>query len=301
MSTHPKHYARAASFALTAFTGWVISDALLKLIRTTGIPAGQLLLISGISGMVVVFTVATLRGTVKKLQPHKGRGLFALGLCQTAAWLFWVYALPHLPLASMYVVAFMTPMIVATFAAVLLKEHLGWKRASAIASGFCGVIIAVNPLNLMNGDTPLLPYVFVFGSMAATATQMLLLRIVGKTESSEAMSFHPRLILVATGLVYCASTGFVAMSPLAFLAICASGALGATGWALMAQAYKSAPAAAVAPFHYSQMITGSILGYFIWGDVPNAYLITGAIVIIVSGIYLVRHERRASRLMVRVE
>jgi drug/metabolite transporter (DMT)-like permease len=301
MPIQQKNYARAASFALSAFTGWTLSDALLKLVRTSGIPAGQLLLISGLSGMAVVFTLCVLRGNVKRLQPHNWRDLFFIGICQAFAWLTWAYALPSLPLVSMYTVAFMTPMTVAVLAAVLLKEHLGWKRATAIAAGFCGVIIAVNPMNLFTGTTPLVPYLLVFGSMVGTASQMLLLRALGKHESSEAMSFYPRLVLVATGMVYCASSGFAAMSGWEFLAICASGALGATGWALISKAYKNAPAAAVAPFHYSQMITGSLLGYFIWGDLPNTYLVAGAMVIIASGVYLVRHERRASRLMVRIE
>jgi drug/metabolite transporter (DMT)-like permease len=77
--------------------------------------------------------------------------------------------------------------------------------------------------------------------------------------------------------------------------------LGSFGWVVMSKAYKNAPAAAVAPFHYSQMLMGALLGFLIWGDVPNRYLIGGACIIIASGIYLVRHERRVSRMMVRAD
>jgi len=270
-------------------------------VRSHGVPQGEILLISGISGMMVVFALSVVRGNLRRLQPQKWGGLALIGICQCLAWIFWVDALPDLPLTSMYVVAFMTPMTVAGLAALLLKEHLGWKRATAIGTGFAGVVIAVNPVGLFHNSGALLPNLLVFGSMVGTAGQMLLLRAVGRTESSEAISFYPRLVLVLAGIIYGATSGFSEITPLAFLAICASGALGATGWALMSKAYKNAPAAAVAPFHYSQMITGALVGYLIWGDVPNAYLLSGAVVIIASGVYLVRHERRASRLMVRVD
>jgi drug/metabolite transporter (DMT)-like permease len=299
LSTH-KHYGRAALLALSSYSGWTLSDALLKLVRQENIPSGQILLISGLSGVVVVFLMAALRGNISRLQPHRWRGFVLLGLCQLTAFICWLNALPHLPLPTMYAVAFLTPMAVAASATILFKEHLGWKRGTAIAVGFSGVIIAVNPANLLRNSSEWFPYLYVFGSMAATAGQMLLLRAAGRRqESSESMSFYPRMVLVLAGLVACAATGFVEMKPWVFLAVCTSGALGGLGWALMAKAYKYAPAALVAPFHYSQMVTGGLLGYFIWGNVPNAYLLSGASVIIASGIYLVRHERRASRLMTR--
>ena len=299
--THPHNYPRAALFALTGFTGWTIGDALLKLVRSDGVPQGQVLLISGLSGMAVIFAIAALRGNIKRLQPQKWRGLFALGACQWVAFVCWINALPLLPLANMYAVAFLTPMTVASLAALILKEHLGWKRGIAIAMGFVGVVVAVDPGALWQKTGAALPYLWVFGSMTGTATQMLILRVVSKHESSECTSFYPRMVVLTVGAVLCAMHGFVMMKPTVFLAICASGGLGGLGWAMMSKAYKNAPAAAVAPFHYSQMITGAVLGYLIWSDVPSLYLLCGTAIIIASGVYLVRHERRVSRMMVRAD
>jgi len=298
MSTH-KNYGRAALFSLISFTGWTFSDTLLKLVRIDGVPKGEILFVSGLSGMVIIFLIAAARRKVRNLQPRKWSGLFIIGLCQWLSFLFWLAALPHLALTCMYAVAFMTPVTVAALAALLLKEHLGWRRGTAITAGFMGVIIAINPIGLMENSGKWLPYLAVFGNMACTATQMLVLRVVSQHETSECTAFYPRLVILTAGAIMCATEGLVAMAPLTFLAICASGALGGMGWALMSQAYKNAPAAAVAPFHYSQMITGAILGYLIWGNVPNAWLVCGASIIIGSGIYLVRHERRASRTMTR--
>ena len=287
--------------ALASFTAWTVADALLKLVREAQIPQGQVMLVCGLSGMAVIFLLAVMRGNIRRLQPHKWHGLIALGICQWVGFVCWITALPHLPLANMYVVAFLTPMTVACLATLILKESLGWKRAIPIATGFAGVVIAVNPVSLMQNSGSWLPYLTVFGSMTGTASQMLLLRAVGHKESSECVGFYPRSMIVIVGIFSCATTGLVAMKPWVFLSLFVAGALGSIGWALMSQAYKNAPAAAVAPFQYAQMVMGALFGYLIWGDLPNAYLWSGAAVIIASGIYLVRHERRVSRMMIRVE
>ncbi len=299
--TTPKNYPRAALLALTSFTVWTIADALLKLVREAHVPQGQMMLVCGLSGMAVIFFLSAARGTMRRLQPHKWSGLIALGVCQWVGFMCWVTALSHLPLTNMYVVSFLTPMTVACLAALVLKEPLGWKRAIPIAVGFAGVVIAVNPATLLQNSDAWLPYLTVFGSMAGTASQMLLLRAVGHRETGECVAFYPRFMIVISGIFYCATTGMVEMKSWVFMALFAAGALGSLGWVLMSQAYKNAPAAAVAPIQYVQMIIGALFGYLIWGDVPSAYLWCGAAVIIASGVYLVRHERRLSRMMIRVE
>lgn len=70
------------------------------------------------------------------------------------------------------------------------------------------------------------------------------------------------------------------------------GILGATGAFFINTAYKNAPAAIVAPFHYTQIVTGALLGYLIFGDVPSWNLMVGATIIIASGFYLARQAHR---------
>jgi S-adenosylmethionine uptake transporter len=292
---HSKHYTRAALFALTAYSGWAISDAMQKFARMQDVPRGQIMMLSAFSGLVALFLLSAFRGNIHRLKPQKWGGLTLLGAAQAASGLCWLTAMPYLPLATMYVVIFMTPMTVATLAALVLKEPLGWKRAVAIATGFMGVLIAVDPLQLMAADAHAwMPYIAVFCGMLLTSVQMLTLRVVSQKESSECTSFYPRFVVLAAAAVGNASTGFVPMTPSMGLLIGGTGVLGAVGWVLMSQAYKNASAAAVVPFHYSQIVSGAVLGYVVWGDKPTINLAIGAAIIIVSGIYLVRHERRVS-------
>ena len=300
MSAH-KNYVRAALLALIAFTGWVFGDVGLKLAREANVPQGEIMLISGISGMSAVLVLSALRGKLSYLRPARWDGLAAIGLCQLVAFVSWIVALPYLPLANMYVVAFLMPMTVACLAALFLKEHLGWKRGLSIAVGFVGVIIAVNPGGLIAKGGAWWPYLVVFANMVGSAVQMFLLRLVANKERSESTSFYPRIVMILVGLGWCLTSGFAPLSFKLFFAVAAQGILGGLGWALMAEAYRNAPAASVAPFQYSQIIAGALFGYMIWNDRPDMHLFAGAAVIVMSGLYLVRHERRMSRVMVRAQ
>lgn len=297
--TAAQNYSRAALYALLAYAVWTLSDAALKFVKTQSVPQGEIFIISGLTGMLVLFLISAARGRVAVLQPKHLGWLAAIGLAQWFAFVCWLAALPDLPLTTCYVVVFMTPMTVAVLARLILKEALGWRRATAIAAGFAGVVVAVNPTHLIANSGAWSAYLALGGSVGGTAVQMLLLRSVSKKLPSESTAFYPRLVMVIFGLVSCSATGFAAMPPFVFFGVMLSGMLGAFGWTLIAKAYQHAPAAAVAPFHYSQMLTGAVLGYLIWKDMPDIWLLCGAAIIIAAGVYLVRHERRVNRTQLR--
>ncbi|MDD4615611.1 MAG: DMT family transporter [Alphaproteobacteria bacterium] len=295
-----RNYPLAASLAVLVFAGWPVSDAFLKMAREAGVPQGEILLICGVASMATLFVFTAARGMLDHLKPNRWRGLVLLGLLQLAGFVYWMAALLRLPLANMYIVSFLAPLVVACFSSVILKESLDWKRWAAIAMGFVGVIFAVN-LHLSQNDGSWLPYLFLFGNMLASATQMFLLRLVSDKEKSESTAFYSRLILAMGGILLCSFTGFTSINPSVFLALCSSGVLGGIGWALLAEAYKYAPAAAVAPFQYTQIIWGALLGYFIWGDLPTPHLLFGSAIIIASALYLFQQEKRISRTMPRID
>ena len=135
---------RAILYALAGFTCWVISDTLLKLLGEL-VPKYELMAVSSIGGMAIISGFSWFRGGIEKLRPHGWKGLLTLGILHLANFSFWVMALPHLPLANLYTVAFLSPIVVSILAAVVLREHFNWKHGLAIVAGFIGVIIAVNP------------------------------------------------------------------------------------------------------------------------------------------------------------
>jgi drug/metabolite transporter (DMT)-like permease len=143
----------------------------------------------------------------------------------------------------------------------------------------------------------LISYGSVFVAMVATALQMVLLRVLGRRETRESTVLYPRIVTILGGVIAAFLWGFEPMSSRAVFCSLLSGVLGGTGWLCMAEAYKTAPAATVAPFHYSQIITGAFIGYLIWGDIPSYGLLAGAALIILSGIYIVTHVRKSANIL----
>ena len=284
---------RAIFFAVLGFTFWVGGDTFMKLAGETGTPKYEIMTIGGFGGLVSIFLVTALRGELKKLRPKKKGLLAILGLMFLMNYGVWLTALARLPLANFYTVLFLAPTVGAIFAALFLRERLGLQKILVIIIGFIGVLIAINPSHLLSDQSDWVGYGVAFLGMFVIVAQMLTLRYAGNHESRESIAFYPRLAAIAGGLIATVLFGFEALSLKGFIYSLLTGAIGGMGWMFLAHAYKLAPAATVAPFQYSEIISGAFFGFLVWHDIPSVNLLIGAFIIIVSGLYIVTHVRRA--------
>ncbi|MBS0234553.1 MAG: DMT family transporter [Proteobacteria bacterium] len=198
-------------------------------------------------------------------------------------------AVKYLRLDQTLSITFLTPLVVAALAVPLLGEHVGWRRALAIAVGFTGVLIVVRP-----GFTTIQPaFIFAFGSMLSYSLLLIVTRKLS--------IYDPPLVTLNYGSL----VGAVAAAPFAvmdwtwfssvdvWIMLLALGALGGSGHFLMIQAYRFAPVSAVTPFIYIELISMITLSYFVFGDKPDQWSFTGSLVIVASGLYLIHRERIA--------
>lgn len=196
-------------------------------------------------------------------------------------------ALRHLRLDQTISVVFMAPLIVALLAGPFLGEWVGWRRMVAILTGFIGVLIVVHP-----GVGSLHPaFLFAFASMLAYAFFMLLTRYLAAYDTPLVMLFYS-VLLGAFALAPFALWNWVWPQTLGqWLILSILGVLGGTGHYLFIHAYRLAPASSVAPFIYMQILTMVAFGFTVFGDLPDWWTLTGAAVIIASGVYLLHRER----------
>lgn len=200
-------------------------------------------------------------------------------------------ALRHLRLDQTTTIGFLTPLMVALLAGPLLGEWIGWRRAVAIMVGFGGILIAVRP-----GASSLNPaFLFAFGSMAAYAFFSLVTRYLAAYDPPEVTLFYS--LLAGTFLV-----APVAIADWAWpqnwqtwALLWSTGLYGALGHYLFILAHRYAPASRVVPFIYVTLITHSAGGFLVFGQVPDAWTIAGAFVVILSGLYLFHRERVTAR------
>jgi drug/metabolite transporter (DMT)-like permease len=198
-------------------------------------------------------------------------------------------ALRYLQLDQTITIFFLTPLLVALLAGPLLHEWVGWHRMVAIVVGFLGVLLVMHPGFGTLRWAMLLVVVATFGyALYNLATRYL------------AAYDPPQVTQTYTPLA-----GVVILAPFALAAwqwpheawlwilFATLGLWGGLGHWLLILAHRSAPAPVLAPFIYLGLIWMSAGGYLIFGDVPTLWTLSGAAIVILSGLYLFARERKA--------
>lgn len=198
-----------------------------------------------------------------------------------------VYAFTQLPLAKAYAISFVAPIFSALLAIPLLKDHVSLRQVFAIVFGFSGVLIILRPglIPLEVASLAALASALFFSLVNITARYM---RATQHTLLSWA--FYPHLVIISILLlVFFDELQGPRMQDLVYLAF--MGGVSAFGAICIARAFAYARTATAASFHYVQMLWGALLGYIFFGDRLDLWTGVGALVIIASGLWLMRVER----------
>jgi S-adenosylmethionine uptake transporter len=255
------------------------ADALIKLLAID-LPAPQVTLVTTVVGLVLLLAYAAAKGRLRNLVPlHPGLAV-TRALLLGADTILIHYAFKLLPLSEAYLIAFLTPILVAILSFVLLGERLSRLAWLGVVLGFVGVTVALRP-----GTAELsIGHAAAFGSTVFFALSLLLLRRAKATESDEALV--ATLLVVMTPLTLVTALSSTGLSPMDFnhvaIAIVA-GTLGLGGHALLVRAFRAGEASVVAPFQYSQIIWGCLYGALLFAAAVDPYTIAGAVIIILSG------------------
>jgi drug/metabolite transporter (DMT)-like permease len=218
-----------------------------------------------------------------RLKVQIGRSLVQIGSNGS-----FIIAIKHLPLAEASTLSFAAPFIVALMAVPILGEKLSRVRLAAVAVGFVGVLVVIRPGSAVFHWASL----FVLISTLCYAIYQILTRFVAGHDRPE------------TSVVYSALVGTIVMScvvPFHWITphsltdaamLAATGVIGGTAHYCIAHAFTYAPTGVVSPFHYWQLVGAVVLGYLIFGDLPDFYTWLGAALIIGSGLFIGWRETR---------
>lgn len=208
--------------------------------------------------------------------------------CLFGATLFTFMALQTLQLAESVSIFFAAPMLITALAGPLLGEWAGWRRWLAVLGGFMGVMIIVRP----GFGVLQVGHLFAFANMVSYACYTILTRRLGATESAQSMIFVSGLAPVILLAPLVPAYASLPTDPVVIGVFLVLGVLGAGGHLLFILAYSRAEATALAPVSYLQMVWSISLGWLIFGDFPDRWVLTGAAIIIASGLYIAQREHR---------
>jgi len=200
---------------------------------------------------------------------------------------FW--ALQYLQLAETGSIQFSVPIIIALLAAPMLGERMDRARWAAIAVGFAGVLIIVRPGT--QGFHPALLLSLITAFLYALFN--LLTRQLAAHDTPETTQLWSSFGATAAIMPFALAAWQAPSAALQWAVLLLIGTAGGLGHYLLALAHRYAPASVLAPFLYQQIVWMMLLGYLVFGDVPDRAVVTGAAVVIASGAYLLYREKRS--------
>lgn len=196
----------------------------------------------------------------------------------------------YLPLADVITYYLAVPIFVTAGSALILREHVGWRRWSAIAVGFAGVLIALQP----SPQTMTWPALIALCGSLAFSGLMLTTRLLRATPDTVLASTQFFATMLFGAAV--ASFGWVTPSLRDLALFCLAGGVSVMALLSVNRALKLAPASVVVPYQYTMIIWAVAFGYAVFGDLPSLATLVGAAVIVGAGLYIFLRERKLGRM-----
>ncbi|MCR6497883.1 DMT family transporter [Shinella sp. CPCC 101442] len=270
---------KGALIVLVAFFVFSATDAIVKIMAGT-IPAPQVTFLITVAALILLLVHALATGRVRRLIPRQPSLAFWRALLLALDTLLIHYAFAKLPMAEAYLIAFLTPILVAMLSFVFLGERLSRIGWAGVLIGFAGVAVALKP-----GAAPLnVGHLAAFASAVLFSLSLILLRRTKLAETDEALVAS--LLVVMTPVAFIVATVSGDLVPLGvpdFGFAVAGGVLMIVGNALLVRAFRVGEASVVAPFQYSQIIWGCLYSLFLFSTPIEIHTLMGAAIIIFSG------------------
>ena len=261
-----------------------LMDAGLKML-VPHYPAMQVAAMRALCSLPLVIAYVLWRGALPRLWRvrwplHLLRG--ALGITMLSLFAF---ALRDLALSEAYAIFFIAPLLITVLSVPVLGERVERARWIAIAVGLLGVLVVLRP----TGEGMLtLGGLAVLVASLCYAVSAVTVRIVSRTDSSESQVFW---LMAMVGLGAASAPDWVGIRPEDGWVLLGVAVSGFFGQLAITEAFRLGEASAIAPFEYSALAWALLLDWSLWRTLPDQFTLLGAVIIIASGVYLVRRER----------
>jgi drug/metabolite transporter (DMT)-like permease len=206
-------------------------------------------------------------------------------------------SLTHLQLADVTAIGFASPLITVALAALILREHVRIFRWSAVAVGFVGVIVMLipqfDPSHYAGpvAATAAAGAILALISAVCNAATVIQTRRLTQSETTSAIVFYFSLICAIGGAL---TLPFAWHSPTAWelAGLISLGLLGGLAHIFLTESYRHAAASVVAPFDYTAMLWALLLGYYVFGELPQPLVYAGAAIVVGAGLFVIFRERQ---------
>lgn len=262
-----------------------IQDAITKWL-TADFHAGEVMFYRGIFTFLPIVFMVAWAGNWRVLISRDLKGTLIRAVLGAATSIFVILSFVYLPLATALAIIFLNPIILTALSVPMLGERVGWRRWVAVLIGFAGVLIMVRP---SGGGVP---YFYIFPLVAALLASLrdVATRRLRGTDNSISILFYSMLVAILAGGASLPVLGGHWPGLFDWGLLAAAGILAAVAHLLIIQALLLAPAGTVAPFRYLSLVWAAVIGYGVWGDVPDQWKLAGAALVVGGGLFILHRE-----------
>ena len=275
---------------VAAMACFIANDTLVKL-ASQSLPTSQLIFLRGVMATLLVLAVAHGLGATARLREAARGSVAARAAVDAIATILYLVSLFHLPIANATAINLASPLFITVFAVLFMHEQVGWRRWAAIGIGFAGVLMIIQPR--AQGFN-----VFALVCLAATvchAARDLLTRRIPRGIPSILVTLTTAIAVTLLSGALSLVEGWRPFGPAQLGLLALASLFLAGGYYAIIDAMRHGEVSLISPFRYTGLIWALVLGFLVWGDVPNPLAWTGIAMLIASGVYVLHRERVRAR------
>lgn len=278
---------RGAAYMVLAMLGFVLNDAIMKLV-SSDVHLYQAIFLRGVLATAVMGVLAWRSGGFAVPQNAVNKYVVLRTIGELGGTVFFLTALFNMELANAGAILQAMPLVVTLAAALILRETVGWRRYSAITVGLLGVLIIIRP----GGDGFNIFSLSALAAVFCLVLRDLATRGIPRDMSSNFISFVAAAAVMIMGGIVTLFGEWQPVSVLSLLKLAASALFLMAGYYWSIQAMRFGEVSFTSPFRYTSLIWAIILGYVLFGDIPDVPMIIGSIIVVASGLFTLYRERQ---------
>ena len=266
---------------------FVINDALVKF-ASQSMPSAQLIFIRGLMSLLLVLAIAHALGATARIREASRGWVASRALVDAVATMLYLGSLFHLPIGNATAINLAAPLFMTLFAALFMAERVRGARWLAVGAGFLGVLLVIQP-RADGFNTWAL--VCLLGTLFHAARDLMTRRINAGIPSILITLSTAVAVTVVSGTTSLLQ-GWKPFGLFEFGLLTLASVFLTGGYYLIINSMRHGEMTLVAPFRYSGLLFALVLGYGVWGEVPNTLAWFGIALLIGSGLFVLVNEKR---------
>jgi drug/metabolite transporter (DMT)-like permease len=295
MTQNPQDALRAANrrgvLAMSAgMASFVANDTLVKYVSQS-LPAAQLIFIRGVFATLLLLAIVQALGATRQIPRLADRKVLLRAAFDAFATMTYLTSLFHLPLANATAINMATPLFITLFAVLAFGEKVGGARWLAIVTGFAGVLLVVQPSGAAFNAYALL----CLGGTLLHAARDLTTRAIDRSIPSILVTFSTAVAVTVLAGAWSLAGEWKPVEWRQLGLLAGASVFLSAGYYLLTVSMRGGEMSVIAPFRYAGLLFALLLGWLVWGDVPNALAWAGIALLVAAGLYVLHGERSRGR------